>query len=91
VSADDYINFVNEDREFSCEGNNARWLLPNRTEINKDNFKYKLQTEEDLSKLLIRKINANDIGAYRCVSDKVDIIFNVKIYCELMKVYKVNI
>lgn len=82
MSAEDFINFVNEDRELTCEGSKARWLLPNRTEIAQDSLKYKLHAEENASKLLIRKINANDIGAYRCVSDKSDEIFNLKVYCE---------
>lgn len=91
MSASEIIKFVNEDCEFTCQGDKARWLLPNRTEIAQDNLKFQLQNDEHLSKLLIRKVNANDIGAYRCVSEKVDEIFNLKVYCKRLKFVQLNL
>lgn len=85
-ASDEFVNFVNEHREFSCLGNNVRWLLPNRTEVTDKSSKYQISTiTGHESKLKIFYLNPNDIGQYRCVSDVVDQTFDLKLYCEFRK------
>lgn len=77
-----YVNFIGQDQTFICEGNDARWILPNRTQIAANNTKFLIETVPGIeSKLLIKNVSPRDIGPYRCVSDKVDKNFDLQVYC----------
>lgn len=90
-ASNEYVNFVNEYRQFSCPGNNVRWLLPNRTEVTDKNSKYQISTETGHESILkILNLNPNDIGQYRCVSDMVDNTFELKLYCKFSKDFPAN-
>lgn len=79
----EFVNFVNEEREFSCVGNNIKWYLPNGKPVPDNKAKYSIQNiSEQASKLIISKINALDIGEYRCATDENDERFSLKIYCK---------
>lgn len=83
MSGEEFVNFVNEDREFFCNGNNVKWFLPNGSRIIDDNVKYDIVLmNEHGSKLLIKNVNAYDTGTYRCVLDKIEKKFELKTYCK---------
>lgn len=81
----EYINFVNEDRDFTCLGFNVRWFLPNRTQVFHGNLKYEIETiSNSTSKLTIHNVNALDTGDYYCVAEDVDKTFRLHLYCKYL-------
>lgn len=85
-AVDGFVSFIGQDQEFRCEGNDARWILPNRTQVPSNNSKFQIDTIPELeSRLVVKNVNPRDIGPYRCVSDKVDKSFDLQIYCNKFK------
>lgn len=84
MSGEDFFNFVNEDRGFKCSGQNAAWFHPNGSQLVNNNFKYDLAESSKESRLIIKNINAFDIGEYSCFVDNGDQKFVLKVYCKFM-------
>lgn len=78
----EFVNFLGEDRVFSCVGQNIKWLLPNGSKVS-SNAKYQINnvTEEE-SQLHIKNVAAIDVGEYRCVSNGKVQKFQLNTYCE---------
>lgn len=82
VSASE-VNFINEDREFSCVGDNVAWYF-NRQSLPKNSAKYVIEQSEEESKLTIKNIDVNDNGVFECVtSDSKSQEFKLETFCEL--------
>ena len=79
----EYVNFVNEDRTFSCSGSNVNWFLPSGQKVSNRNPKYQVTNGTDSqSLLLIQKVGPSDIGPYKCASDGKEEILELKLFCE---------
>jgi hypothetical protein len=55
------------------------------TEITQSSDKYTLVKENNETKLVIKNINLNDSGDYRCETSKADKVFKLNVYCELLR------
>lgn len=84
ASAQEFVNFMNEDRTFSCEGSKVEWFAPTGLHIPENKSKFEIETREHDASLTIKNVNAFDMGEYRCVSEAEFKQFNLKIYCELI-------
>lgn len=84
VSGDEFINFVNEDRKLICNGDGMKWFLTSKdTQILDDGLKFFIQTNANESTLLVKHVNLNDIGEYKCISGNgTEQNFYLKIYCK---------
>lgn len=82
-ASSEYVNFVNEDREFTCTGREIEWFLPNGSII-AQNGKYQIEAVGDEeSKLTITKISPFDVGEYQCISSTSTTRFILNTYCKL--------
>ena len=79
----EYVNFVNQDREFTCFGENPVWVLPNETRLEEGNVKYQIVSVSDNeSKLIIKDIVVKDVGKYTCFTKEKQEVFELRTYCE---------
>ncbi|KAG5675373.1 hypothetical protein PVAND_005282 [Polypedilum vanderplanki] len=83
TSHKEIVSFINDDKQFVCNGENVKWFLPNGTQIIESD-KYQINnTSNDASILTIKQINSNDIGTYTCSSNEVKHEFELKLYYPL--------
>jgi Immunoglobulin I-set domain len=82
-----YVNFINEDREIYCVGENVAWYRNNQP-LPTTSSKYLIEEirsirNEAQSKLTIKKIDTNDNGNFTCVprTSKPQ-VFELKTFCE---------
>ena len=80
VASTDFVNFLGDDQEIVCKGENVKWFFENGTEISQTENKYTLGKGENELNLTIHKINPKDVGAYRCRVGKVEIVHNLRTF-----------
>ena len=80
MSPTDFVDFIGDNREISCKGENVRWFFENGTEIRQIEEKYTMEKSDNELNLTIHKINQKDIGAYRCRIGKIEIVHNLRTF-----------
>ncbi|XP_070495019.1 neural cell adhesion molecule 1-B-like [Chironomus tepperi] len=85
-SLTEIVSFINDDKQFSCNGRNIEWYFPNNSRIEHSSDKFEIENlSYDESVLTVKKINAMSIGPYKCLSivDGVEEDFDLKLFYPL--------
>jgi len=67
------VNFVDESRIVSCQGNNTRWFRPDGTEVTETKGRVHIEAiKGETLRLMFDRIEIQDQGKWTCVSDEDD-------------------
>lgn len=79
------VGFISHDKSLVCNGSEARWFLPNHTEIIGLSDKFQI-TKSDEQSILTIKMDPMVQGLYKCLSysdgTSNSQYFHLKLYCK---------